>query len=236
MSAFLLVLSLGVAMILFGSIRDVGAQAPAPPAIEGPIHAVTYVEVMPTARAEAVASLKRYREAVRKEDGNLRCEVVSRIGQPHQLVVLEVWNDQKAFEAHRGATPAGQLREKIQALRNAPIDERVHVGASVGPFSPGPAGDAVYVVTHVDVIPPRKDDGHAALKQLGTDSRGAPGNLRFEVVQQTNRPNHFTVVEIWKDAKAVEAHSMAEAMRQFRDKLGPMSGALYDERLFKAVE
>jgi len=92
------------------------------------------------------------------------------------------------------------------------------------------------VVTHVDVIPPRKDDGLAAVKQLGEDGRVEAGNLRFEVVQQTNRPNHFTVVEIWSDAKAVEAHSMAETTRQFRDKLGPMSGALYDERMFKAVD
>ena len=91
-------------------------------------------------------------------------------------------------------------------------------------------------MTHVDVIPPRKDDGLAAVKQLGHDSRAAAGNVRFEVAQQTNRANHFTVMEIWKDAKAVEAHSMAEATRQFRDKLGPMSGALYDERMFKAVE
>ena len=79
-----------------------------------------------------------------------------------------------------------------------------------------------------------KDDGLAAVKQLGEDGRKEPGNARFEVVQQTNRPNHFTVVEIWKDARAVDAHSMTEATRQFRDKLGPMSGALYDERMYKA--
>jgi quinol monooxygenase YgiN len=116
------------------------------------------------------------------------------------------------------------------------IDERVHVTTSAGPLQPGPAGDAVYVVTHVDVIPPRKDDGLAALKQLAGDARGSAGNVRFEVVQQTNRPNHFTVVEIWKDANAVATHSMSEAMRRFRDALGPMSGALYDERLFKAID
>src|SRR5207249_1862741 len=107
---------------------------------------------------------------------------------------------------------------------------------TVAPLQAGPAGDAVYVVTHVDVIPPRKDDGLAAVKQLGEESRRGEGNARFEVLQQTNRPNHFTVVEIWKDAKALETHSMAEVTRQFRDKLGPMSGALYDERMFKAVE
>jgi quinol monooxygenase YgiN len=197
---------------------------------------VIYVEVMPTSRVDGVASLKRYGDATRKEDGNLRCEVVSRIGQPHQLAILEIWKDQKAFEAHGRSAHATRLRDEIQAIRNAPIDERVHVGVSVGPLQPGPAGDAVYVVTHVDVIPPRKDDGLAAVRQLANDSRAAAGNLRFEVVQQTNRPNHFTVVEIWKDAKAVEAHSMAEATRQFRDKLGPMSGALDDERTFKAID
>jgi quinol monooxygenase YgiN len=197
---------------------------------------VTYVEVMPTSRTDGIASLKRYREATRKEDGNLRCEVVSRIGQPHQLAILEVWKDQKSIEAHGKSANTTQLRDKILAIRNAPIEERVHVGVSVGPLQPGPAGDAVYVATHVDVIPPRKEDGLAAVKQLGESGRAAADNLRFEVVQQTNRANHFTVIEIWKDAKAVEAHSMAEATRQFRDKLGPMSGALYDERMFKAVD
>ena len=236
MRPFLCVLALGLAMSVIVATKDAPAQTPAPSAIEGPIYSVTYVEVMPTSRTDGIASLKRYREATRKEDGNLRCEVVSRIGQPHQLAILEVWKDQKAFEAHGKSANTTQLRDKIQAIRNAPIDERVHIGVSIGPLQPGPAGDAVYVLTHVDVIPPRKEDGLAAVKQLGESGRASTGNLRFEVVQQTNRANHFTVIEIWKDAKAVEAHSMAEATRQFRDKLGPMSGALYDERMFKAVD
>jgi quinol monooxygenase YgiN len=237
MNTLLCAMSIGAALILIGAIVDAQAQTPAPappPVIEGNIYAVAYVEVMPTSRADAVALLKRYRDAARKEDGALRCEVIGRIGQPHQFAILEVWKDQKAFEARTRSANTTQFREKIHAIRNAPFDERVHVGVSVGPLQPGPAGDAVYVVTHVDVIPPRKEDGLAAVKQLGDDSR--PVAVRFEVVQQTNRPNHFTVVEIWKDAKAVETHSMVDATRAFRDKLGPMSGALYDERMFKAVE
>jgi quinol monooxygenase YgiN len=226
----------GLATLVIGALTDAGGQAPGPPPIEGNVHTATYVEVMPTSATPGLAELRRYREATRKEDGNLRCELVSRIGQPHQLVILEVWKDQKAWEAHGRSANAASLREKVQAIRNAPTDERVHVAVSMGPLAPGPAGDAVYVVTHVDVIPPRKDDGLAALKQLGDDSRSHAGNVRFEVVQQTNRPNHFTVVEIWKDARALEAHSMAEATRRFRDKLGPMSGALYDERFFRSVD
>jgi quinol monooxygenase YgiN len=224
----------GVSMMLAGVLRDTRAQAPGP--VEAHLHAVTYVEVRPSSRADAVVLLTRYREATRTRDGNLRCEVVSRLGQPYQFVVLEVWRDATAFEAHGASTVAAQLREQLHAIRTAPLDARIHLGASVGPLQPPPGGDAVYVVTHVDVVPPRKDDGLAALRQLAVDSRDRAGNARFEVVQQTNRPNHFTVVEIWTDMRAVEAHTMAETTRRFRDALTPWSGSLYDERLFKAVD
>jgi quinol monooxygenase YgiN len=56
------------------------------------------------------------------------------------------------------------------------------------------------------------------------------------VQQQGNRPNHFSVVEIWADQKAYDAHVMATHTRQFRETLGPMSGALYDERLYKVSD
>ena len=236
MNTLLWALILGLAMVALGAIKDAPAQAPPPTVTEGPIYSVTYVEVLATSRADGIALLRRYREATRQEDGNLRCEVVSRIGQPHQLVVLEVWRDQKAFAAHGASPGTVSTRERIHAIRGAPIDERVHLAVAPGPLQPGPAGDAVYVVTHVDVIPPRKDDGLAAVKQLAEASRPSPGNVRFEVVQQTSRPNHFTVIEIWKDTRAVETHTMAEATRRFRDALGPMSGALYDERMFQAVD
>jgi quinol monooxygenase YgiN len=225
-----------VAIAVMVATPDARAQAPAPSPSGGPVYSVIYVEVMPTATAEGGTLLRRYRAATRTEDGNLRCEVVQRIGQPHQFAVLEVWRDQKAFEAHGTGASSTDMRGKIAAIRNAPTDERVHTGLSVGPIAATPAAGAVYVLTHVDVIPPRKDDGVAAVKQLADDSRPGAGNVRFEVVQQTSRPNHFTVVEIWANARAVEAHSMAAATRQFRDKLAPMTGALYDERMYTTID
>ena len=225
-----------VAIAVMVAAPDARAQAPAPSPIEGPVYSVIYVEVMPTATAEGGTLLKRYRTATRTEDGTLRCEVVQRIGQPHQFAIVEVWRDQKAFEAHGKGASSTEMRGKIAAIRNAPTDERVHSGLSVGPIGSTPAPGSVYVVTHVDVIPPRKDDGVAAVKQLADDGRAGPGNVRFEAVQQTSRPNHFTVVEIWANAKAVEAHSMAAATRQFRDKLASMTGALYDERMYTTVD
>src|SRR5437879_600546 len=68
-------------------------------------------------------------------------------------------------------------------------------------------------------------------------SRGAPQELprRYQIVQQTNRPTHFTVIEIWASREAFDAHGMAPHVREFRDRLAPMSGALYDERLYETV-
>jgi len=91
------------------------------------------------------------------------------------------------------------------------------------------------VVTHVDVPPPKKDECIAALKTLVADSRKEAGSVRFDVFQQGNRPNHFSVVEIWKDQRAYDAHITATPTKKFRDQLTPMSGALYDERLYKAI-
>jgi quinol monooxygenase YgiN len=238
------VLVLGMVVVAIGVIQDARAQAPAPtlapaptaaPIPEGNIYSVTYVEVMPTAKADAVTLLRRYREAAQKEGGNLRCEVVQRIDQPHQFAILEIWKDHAAFEAHGKSATTAEMREKIAAIRNAPTDERVHTALSVGRID-APARGGIYVATHVDVIPPRKDDGVAALKRLGEDARRDHDNLRFEVVQQTNRPNHFTVIEIWRDANAVETHSMAAPTREFRDKLATMTGALYDERIYRAID
>ncbi len=48
-------------------------------------------------------------------------------------------------------------------------------------------------------------------------------------------PNHFHLIEAWAGRAAREAHALAEHTRQFRAKLVPFEGALYDERLYEAV-
>ena len=126
------------------------------------------------------------------------------------------------------------MNEKIKAHVAAPNDTRQHTALSFAAAQSGKAG--VCAVTHVDVIPPQRENGTAAVKQLAEDSRKHAGNIRFDVFVQTNRPNHFTVVECWKDRKAFDAHVGAKETKAFRDKLVSMTGALYDERLYKAVD
>jgi quinol monooxygenase YgiN len=56
------------------------------------------------------------------------------------------------------------------------------------------------------------------------------------VVQQANRLNHVTVVAVWRDRAAFDAHGGAAHTRRFRAQLAPVSGALYDERLYLALD
>jgi quinol monooxygenase YgiN len=215
----------------------VGAQppTPAPPSPDGPRYVVTYVEVKPAAAVEGEKLVRQLRDATRKEAGNLRAEALRRIGQLNQFVLLEVWKDQPAVDARLKASAPAGLRDKIKAIQNAPIDDRVHFSLSVGPLEIGPTAASVAAVTHVDVIPPQRENGTAFTRQLAEDSRKETGNLRFEAVTQVNRQNHFTVIEVWRDRKAADTHSVAEHTRAFRDKLAPATGALYDERFYRFI-
>jgi quinol monooxygenase YgiN len=207
----------------------------APGADETTLYTVTYVEVVPPSTAEGAALLRRHGAAVREDTGNLRVEVLQRLDRPNQFTVLATWKDRKAFEAHGVTADARELRDQLTPLLASPNDERLHHALSVGRAPATAASGAVYAVTHVDVIPPRKDDATAALAELAEDSRRDAGHVRFDVVQQTGRPNHFTVVEVWRDRAAFDAHGMAAHTRRFRELLAPMSGSLYDERLYAVL-
>ena len=90
---------------------------------------------------------------------------------------------------------------------------------------------AVYVVTHVDVTPNYTADATKLLKEFGADSKKDAGVVRFEVLQQDSRANHFSIVEVWQSRQAFEAHSAAEHTKRYREKLQPMLGSPFDERL-----
>jgi quinol monooxygenase YgiN len=222
-------LLLGIAMSALVVTQAAGAD-------DAAFYTATYVEVVPPSTAQGVALLRQYGEASRKDAGNLRVEILQCIDRTNQFTILAVWKDQKAFDAHRAAASTNEFRDRLQPLLASPNDERLHHGLSVATAPAATGTGAVYVVTHVDVIPPRKDDGVASLKQLAEDSRKDAGHVRFDVVQQVNRPNHFTVIEVWTDRKAFDAHGMAAHTKQFRERLAPMSGALYDERLYTALK
>jgi quinol monooxygenase YgiN len=81
-------------------------------ASDATVYVVAYIEVMPPSTGEAITLLRQYREASRKEAGNARLEVLQQHGRPDHFVLVEVWRDQSAFEAHGKTMHATQWRNK----------------------------------------------------------------------------------------------------------------------------
>jgi quinol monooxygenase YgiN len=95
---------------------------------------------------------------------------------------------------------------------------------------------ARWVVTHVDAMPDYAAEVATMLKQLGEANAREAGHLRTIVGTQLDHPNHFTLIEVWASRSTFEMHEAAKATRDFRTKLAPMLGALYDSRFYEAVE
>ncbi len=232
-----------------------------------PTFIVTYIEAAPADAEKAAALIKKHSAAVRKEPSNLRTEALRGTGRTNHFLLLEVWRDPAAREAHAKAPSTTAFRQALQPLLYSPYDERPHVGLVAADPTKLPAGNSetVYVVTHVDIIPPEQFPpckrqvnpsgpcGNAMVEKLAADSRKHAGNKRFDVLTQANRPNHMTLVEMWDTAAAHNAHTINSDTKNFRDALAgippgsgvakdplfvlnPLTGSLYDEQLYKKID
>jgi len=225
-----------VGMLAVGAVAQTPpAPAAAPP--EAP-YAVTYIEVEPAEADAARRLLAHHRDALENK-GALEFAVFEQIGRPNHFAIVEQWPSAKAREDNAASAASREFRAALAPLLIAPYDERPHFALSTGAPSAGTgaaAPAAVYVVTHVDFVPTKRDEGVAETRKLAEASRGTAGNLRFDALVQASRPNHLTLVEAWTDAPAQAAHSATSPTRSFRTALGPMGGALYDERLYTLLK
>ena len=94
----------------------------------------------------------------------------------------------------------------------------------------------IYVVTHVDIIPPETAAGTKLVQQYVADSRKEKGLVRIEFFAQISRLNHISIVEVWQSQKDFDEHVAAAHTRQFRQQLDPKLGSPYDERLHQSLE
>lgn len=197
-------------------------------------YVVTYIEVAPKEAAAARKMLATYRDAAAKAAGMLQFDALQRIGTPSHFAIVETWSSAKAQADFAASDKAKEYRKALAPLLSAAYDERPHTALSVG--GKAAASGSVYAVTHVDIIPPKKDEGVAATKALADKSRTAVDALRFDALTQTSRPNHMTVVESWKSKTAKDNFTTAAHLKSYREALTPMSGSLYDERLYTRIK
>jgi quinol monooxygenase YgiN len=94
----------------------------------------------------------------------------------------------------------------------------------------------LYVVTYVDVFPKFVDVTVKALQQFAADSGKDAGLVRFEFLQDVVRTNHFSIVEVWRDQQAYDAHLNQDHSKRFREKIQPGLGSPFDERLYNRLQ
>jgi quinol monooxygenase YgiN len=182
-------------------------------------YVVTYIDIQPSFVNKAIDAIRRYKEAH-------NAIALRETSRPNRFVIVEASND----ETHV------QLRSIFKDIENSPADQRIHLSFAVSERPLETAQGGFAAVTHVDVPPPRREETETLLRTLAEQSRKHTGNLRYEVFQQlAPRTNHFTVLAVWSGETAFASHELHADTRQFREALGPMLGAPYDERLFKEL-
>jgi quinol monooxygenase YgiN len=196
------------------------------------VYVVRYIEAVPASDGQVATLLKQLAESSRAE-GPVRFDVLQNTAHANQFLTLEIWQNQRALDAHAAAAPTRQFRERVAPLLLGPIDDRFCVATAVAPLREGRG--TVYVVTHVDVPGNYREATLPALEALAGRSRTEPGNVRFDVVHQKDRTNHFTVIGVWADARSEATHQAAAHTLSFRATLSPMLGALYDQRWYKPL-
>ena len=199
-------------------------------------YSVTYVSVRPAARMTAITAFRQYRDASRKEDGYGRIEAFEQVGPAGHFAIVETWRDQQAFDAHTGAAHSKQFKDALQPMRITGYDERPYKTFTIAPATGTAGGDAVHVVTHVDVVGGPQAGGPDLVRKVADASRQERGSLRYDVLQHMMRANHFTVVETWANQAAYEAHAAAPHTKQYREAMAPVTGSPLDERVYKAIE
>jgi quinol monooxygenase YgiN len=220
--------------MLVAAVISVAGQTPATPPALPATDRVAYFEAAPSEVNRTMTMLKAYRQATQKASGIVRVQVLQQIGRPNFFAMAEKWSDAASLQAHLMSSDNKKLRDDLQSVLISPFDERLLAAVTAQPAKGAGPDQAIYVLTHADAAA-RREEIPGMLQELATAARRENGNVLFDATVQPNRTNHFTLIEVWSDQKSFEAHEIAATTKQFRSAFGAVSGALYDERIYKSI-
>lgn len=77
------------------------------------------------------------------------------------------------------------------------------------------------VCVHVHVKPENRQQFLEASLENARNTVREPGNLRFDVLQQTDDPDRFVLYEVYKDEAAMAAHKATPHYAQWNQAVAP---------------
>ena len=87
------------------------------------------------------------------------------------------------------------------------------------------------VINYIEFKPADTKAGSEVLEQLASQALASSGVVRFDVLQQLDRPNFFALFEIWSSAETFAAFKSSSATQATLSQLTPLLEAPIDERL-----
>ena len=93
-----------------------------------------------------------------------------------------------------------------------------------------------FVVVYVEFLPASAAQGGQQLEQLAGLARAAAGIISFNVNQEIQRPNFYSLVETWNDAAAYQAFVNSSQTQAMLNAIQPLLEAPLDERAGNLVE
>ena len=202
---------------------------------------LTYIEVTITARGHAAGVLRDHANALREHQASpSQITVLQEISRPERFLVLER-DTPTVLTATTLTTTKADTHALTDGLTDdlaAPPDRHLDHELDESDTTPAPQLDAranFYVVAHMDIASQDRAGIEASLRKLAAAARRSDGTLGFEILQQTDHPNHYNLVSAWLGESPFRAFSASATAREFRRTIAPVLGSPYDERLFRRV-
>lgn len=95
--------------------------------------------------------------------------------------------------------------------------------------------NSVRVVARIVALPGKADELRAVLTRLIEPTRGEPGCVRYELLQNQADPTDFTFVEEWESDAAFKAHIATNHFKETAGRLPPLVAAEPDIRRYTVV-
>jgi quinol monooxygenase YgiN len=201
------------------------------------VYALTTFDVSPSATPQAIALLKQYRDAARKQTGNVSVDLLQQTGLFNRFAIHESWSNRSAYDANEKAPQMTALRDGLKPLAGAPLDRRSYRPLSIGPTRKAASGGTVSMVVFLDVFPPGLIPTLAAVKEAAVAARKDEGNLRYDIEQEgVGLGNHMVFYAAWQNRDDFDAYEKSDYARHLRDVVGPLLGSPYDDRLYALID
>jgi quinol monooxygenase YgiN len=227
---------LGRGVMAAGLALGIGIALGAPASAQtgDAVHAVTYLDVSTDWVVQGAGLIKQYRDLSAKQAGNLEFAVMQEVNRPNRFVIVEAWKDQAAFAAHEKSADTALFSFTLEAIRNSPLNQHVLQNFSSAPARAEPASGAIRMVEHVDFSPATNAAALPQVKTLAEASQKEKGVVRYDIYQEPPpHANHYSVVAVWADRAAYDAHETAAHTRAYRSATAmPAHANLYDQRLY----